>query len=222
MSSMRSRAQFAIATLTALGLLVVGAGPASALSATSVAYGPGALAAATTSTQSAAFGYNALAAVTSGDNNTGVGYGAARRTTTGAGNTALGAAAMYDGGATANLNTTVGLHAGRFITGDGNVAIGADAGLTAASIGETVIIGRNAYAGGFGRVAIGSGAAANHVDAVALGYGTTTTGPAQVNVGPRDVEITAATKGVVLRSPNGTRFRLTVTDAGALTVTALP
>jgi hypothetical protein len=36
-----------------------------------------------------------------------------------------------------------------------------------------------------------------------------------------DVEITDFTKGVVLRSANGTRFRITITDSGALSSTAL-
>lgn len=40
-------------------------------------------------------------------------------------------------------------------------------------------------------------------------------------VGPNDLEITDTTKGVILKSPNGTRFRLTVGDDGALTTTAV-
>ena len=36
-----------------------------------------------------------------------------------------------------------------------------------------------------------------------------------------DIEITDATKGVILRSPNGTRYRITVDDAGSLTSTAV-
>ena len=37
-----------------------------------------------------------------------------------------------------------------------------------------------------------------------------------------DVEITTATKGIILRSPDGTRYRVTVANGGTLTVTALP
>jgi hypothetical protein len=36
-----------------------------------------------------------------------------------------------------------------------------------------------------------------------------------------DVEVTDATKGVILKSPNGNRWRITVTNAGTLTVTML-
>src|SRR5665647_3953915 len=37
-------------------------------------------------------------------------------------------------------------------------------------------------------------------------------------VGPRDVEITSATKGVVLVSPDATRMRITVADDGSVLV----
>lgn len=40
-------------------------------------------------------------------------------------------------------------------------------------------------------------------------------------VGDDDIEITSSTAGVVLTSPNGTRFRVTVNDAGTLVTTAL-
>lgn len=39
-------------------------------------------------------------------------------------------------------------------------------------------------------------------------------------VGPRDVEITHTTKGIVLKSPDGTRYRVTVANGGSLVVTA--
>lgn len=40
-------------------------------------------------------------------------------------------------------------------------------------------------------------------------------------VGSADLEITDATKGLIIKSPNGTRWRLTVGDDGALTTTGL-
>jgi len=36
-----------------------------------------------------------------------------------------------------------------------------------------------------------------------------------------DVELTTAEKGVILKSPNGTRYRLTVDNSGNLVTTAL-
>lgn len=40
-------------------------------------------------------------------------------------------------------------------------------------------------------------------------------------VGDDDIEITTSTAGIILTSPNGTRYRVTVSDAGALVTTAL-
>lgn len=40
-------------------------------------------------------------------------------------------------------------------------------------------------------------------------------------VGSVDIEITDATKGLILKSPNGTRYRLTVNNAGTLTTTVV-
>ena len=36
-----------------------------------------------------------------------------------------------------------------------------------------------------------------------------------------DIEVTDATKGVILKSANGTRFRITIADDGSLTTTAV-
>ena len=62
---------------------------------------------------------------------------------------------------------------------------------------------------------------ADHTDSVALGSNTVTTAANQVMVGPRDVEIGDATKGVVLKSPDGKRWRVTVDNAGALSAAAV-
>lgn len=40
-------------------------------------------------------------------------------------------------------------------------------------------------------------------------------------VGADDIEITSSANGVILTSPNGTRYRVKVDDAGSLTTTAL-
>jgi hypothetical protein len=36
-----------------------------------------------------------------------------------------------------------------------------------------------------------------------------------------DIEVTDSTKGIILKSPSGTRYRFTVSDLGTLTPTAL-
>lgn len=43
-----------------------------------------------------------------------------------------------------------------------------------------------------------------------------------LTVQPGDIEITDATKGIILRSPNNARWRITVSDAGVLTAVSLP
>ena len=45
-------------------------------------------------------------------------------------------------------------------------------------------------------------------------------GPLVASTG-NDIEVTTATKGLVLRDSNGTRYRLTVDTNGVLTTTAL-
>ena len=40
-------------------------------------------------------------------------------------------------------------------------------------------------------------------------------------IGANDIEVTDATKGVILKSANGTRFRITIADDGSLTTTAV-
>jgi len=45
--------------------------------------------------------------------------------------------------------------------------------------------------------------------------------PNALAVGPLDLEITDPTKGVILTSPDGTRWRIKVDNAGTLTVVSL-
>lgn len=88
---------------------------------------------------------------------------------------------------------------------------------------DLVAIGREAKAGGGGdgATALGAYAEAVHLSSVALGTSSITTADYQVMVGPRDVEVTDTAKGVVLKSPDATRYRITVADGGSLVTTAL-
>jgi hypothetical protein len=53
-----------------------------------------------------------------------------------------------------------------------------------------------------------------------VGIGTTS--PAsKLTVTGGDIEVTDSTKGIILKSPNGTRYRITVNDSGVLTTTAV-
>jgi hypothetical protein len=146
-------------------------------------------------------GWGALASLSSGSQNTGVGLNAFRSVTGEQNNTGLGYGAgrtSTGGGNTAlgtaamfdagagDLNVAVGLHAGRYITGSRNVLVGADTG-TAPGVNNSV----------------------------ALGSDTVATRDSQVAVGARDVEISGGA-GIVLTSPDGTRWLLTVNDDGSL------
>jgi len=59
-----------------------------------------------------------------------------------------------------------------------------------------------------------------HNNSVALGSNAITTEENQVMVGARDIEMTDAAKGIIMKSPDGNRWRVQVADGGTLTVVA--
>lgn len=129
----------------------------------------------------------------------------------GAGGTSLGALANSAGSATA-----VGFAANA--AGDNSVAVGN--GAKAGGLGTIVIGTGNPEALSTYAVAIGIAAKANHVEAVALGRNTQTLRASSVCVGTRDIESTKAGGGIYLKSPNGSLYKVSVNDAGALAVVA--
>lgn len=193
------------------------------------AVGQGTLAAAVTAGSNTAIGRAALANCTV-SNNTAVGDEALKAATTGNNNTALGrrAGAAVTTGTT---NTIIGANAGEapnFVTGNATTTGGAQtswvptrASHSATQRANVTAIGPLALVGADDATALGHSANAGHARSVALGKGATTTAADQVMVGGRDEEITDAVKGVVLKSPNGTRYRITVTDTGVLSVAAV-
>ena len=210
------------------------------------ALGQDALQSATTTTDCTAIGEAAMPSVTTGYGNTAVGHGALRDNVTGAANVAMGVVTLQS--ITTDANTAIGQNALQHATtGSMHVALGYRAGAmpggvpenttttatrqtllgaltgqsTTSDCDEIVCVGYSAVAGADGAVALGSGARALHPNSVALGKDVVSTGANQVMVGPNDIEITDQGKGLVLRAPNGTRYRLTVTDDGSIAVTAL-
>ena len=167
----------------------------------------------TTGGSNTAAGTFAQYSLTTGSYNTAAGTFAQRSLTTGSNNTAVGTYSLYSpASVTANAS----------ITGSRQTALGAETGQSVTTpLNDITTVGYRAVAGADFGTAIGSGAHAAHLRSVALGSTTTTTADDQIMVGARDVEITSATHGVILRSPNGTRYRVTVTDAGTLTVSAV-
>ena len=70
-------------------------------------------------------------------------------------------------------------------------------------------------------VAIGYNAKTTHMGSVAIGKDTQSTRTDCVAVGPRDIEITGNGKGLISRSPNGTVYRIVVSDAGVVSASAV-
>jgi hypothetical protein len=160
------------------------------------------------------FGVNAQLAGPTGVNNNALGTDAQAALTTGNNNNAFG-----NGAQRAPLGNT----AFATTTGNNQTSVGHDTGAnTATQLNEITTIGHRATAGANKGTAVGAFSRADHVDSVALGSDTTTTAASQVMVGGRDIEITTATtRGIILRSPDGTRYRIAVANGGTLTVTAV-
>ena len=192
-------------------------------------------------------GSSAQQSLTTGSNNNAIGSSAQRSLTTGSNNNAIGTSAQQ-ALATGNYNNAIGRSAQQSLTtGSNNNAIGSSAQQSprgqatwatttasrqtsighesgqgsAAQSDDIVTIGYRAVADGAKATSLGSGATAAHAGSVALGADVTTTATGQVAVGPRDVEIQDEAKGLVLRSPDGSRWRGTISNAGALTWTKL-
>jgi hypothetical protein len=107
----------------------------------------------------------------------------------------------------------------------GNPRIKSDApnaGPLARGAVRPVVIGAQATCGpGISKpVAIGNEARALHDNSVALGADTASTAANQVMIGARDLEVTDPARGVILHSPNNSRYRISVSNAGALSAIA--
>lgn len=184
-----------------------------------------------TGSANSAFGQGAQFSLTGGDNNNAVGNDAQFNITDGSNNNGIGRLAQ-NLLTTGSNNNAVGFHAQRSplgnsafatTTGGNQVSVGHETGQnTATQLAEITTIGHRATAGANKGTALGAFSRADHADSVALGSDTTTTFASQVMVGGRDLEITTATtRGIILRSPDGTRYRIAVANGGTLTVTAV-
>jgi hypothetical protein len=182
-------------------------------------------------------GFNSLANSISGNNNTAIGrdsmelsnggsfntaLGSAslRQATTGQGNTAVGNAALTSK-TTSNFNTAVGHNSlSNITTGFRNTAVGNDAGrfisdgVAANSTGrDSIFIGDSVKANADdenNQIVIGFGAIGN-------GSNTTTIGDSSVTA----LHVGGNGAGIVLKSPNGTAYKITVDNAGAIIATAI-
>jgi len=170
-------------------------------------------------------GFAAQRALTTGTNNVGAGFAAQLVLTTGTSNVGVGSTAQYSlttGSDNVGIGRSVqqsplGNTAFGTTTGTNQTSIGSSTGQnTATQLNDITTIGYRATAGANAATALGTLSRADHAGSVALGSSTQTTAPNQVMAGPRDVEITDTTKGVVIKSPDGTRYRIKVANGGAL------
>lgn len=101
---------------------------------------------------------------------------------------------------------------------NGSVAVGATA---SAASHSSVAVGFGAKAVPAFATAVGALAESTHDQSVAVGYNSKTTAANQVMVGDRDIESTRTGGGVMLKSPDGTRYKVTVANGGTLAVAAV-
>jgi len=127
------------------------------------------------------------------------------------------------------INTSIALHAnaratgsrcvsiGRAtdVSGEQSVGIGGEgstvSGSFAVGVGSGISITAN-NSGGFG-----NGTAANQPGAFAIGNGVNAQKANTVSI--QELEVQTVGGGIIMYSPNGTEYKLTVSDAGALVIT---
>jgi hypothetical protein len=176
--------------------------------------------------ESVGIGYQAIK---SGSNSrhVAVGYGAA--TNGGSDGVDIGWAASFSR-TTGSLNVVIGRNAGRMKTNGGvanltsisnSVLIGSD--VKALDNGDTneIVIGFEAIGIGSNSVVLGNDSITKTALKGNVGIGTTN--PAsKLTVTNGDVEVATIASGLILKSPDGTRYRVTVPNGGTvLTITAV-
>lgn len=194
-----------------------------------VALGHGVLEFATSGTGNMGIGIFALNKMIDGHSNVGVGRTAGWSMTSAHSNIALGRSALYYM-TTGTENVAVGRNAAAIpngnsanasVTATAQTVVGHAAGQSSATQADGLTAVGHTARGTTNSTALGARAQASHSASVALGADTSTTATSQVMVGARDVEITDAARGVILKSPDGTRYRITVANGGSLTVAAV-
>ena len=180
-----------------------------------VAVGSNCLNANTVGNHNTAIGYQAMKANTTGVGNTGVGEDAILANTTGVGNTGVGRYSIFkniDG----NDNTGVGLKSlYNQEKGSKNTALGSCSGISINGGEGNTFVGY--YANGDSSInnstAIGNQAYANKNNQIRLGNGEITTVDTW-----GDFECLKNNGGIILKSSNGTKFKLTITNEGTLNI----
>jgi hypothetical protein len=157
----------------------------------------------TTGEANSFFGQDAGILNTTGGNNAFYGNTSGRTNTTGRGNSFFG---VFAG----DLNTT----------GSNNTAIGIGANVGAGNLTFATAIGASALVAGSNSLVLGGVAGVNGAPAdTNVGVGTTAP-KTKFHIRNGKIYIEANGQGMILKSPSGSCFELTVSDAGALTTAA--
>jgi len=185
-----------------------------------------ALGANTAGDRNSAIGHSALSNNTSGLENTGLGNSAMGANTTGSGNSSTGFAALARN-TIGNYNVASGYLAGYQTLSGANstnanysIFIGNDSRPNADNETNQIVIGSTAVGNGSNSVTLGNNSITKTILKGSVGIGTSTP-TSKLTLSGGDVEVSSIASGVILKSPNGSRFRITVSDAGTLTVTGI-
>jgi hypothetical protein len=171
--------------------------------------------------------------IAAGTDNTATGNQALFVITAGSFNTANGSFALASN-QTGNDNTAIGASAMVFSSGDNNTAVGAQAGLSNGTGSNNTFLGINANVS-VGNLtnatAIGANAQAAASNCLVLGFqakvGIGISAPhSLLHVQDGDVEVSdnanpAGTHGIILKSPNGNCWRITINNFGGFVATAI-
>ena len=205
-----------------------------------VAVGTGALNTNATGTDNVAVGFEALGLGTGTGESVAIGWraakgGSSRQVSIGYAANQLGAsdsvsvgwASMFNlvGG---SLNVAVGRSAGYFITGGStsmtsctkSLFLGCDTKALGQSQENQIVIGYDATGLGSNTAVLGNASITTTALRGNVGIGTTAPS-SKLQVSAGDVEVDTIAKGVILKSPDGTRYRVTVANGGTLSVAAV-
>lgn len=161
-------------------------------------------------------GYNSLRDLSTGDQNIAIGVDSQVSNRSGLRNVSMGGYSMYTTVDNAIDNVAVGYHSLYFLSqGENNTALGTFSGYASSpyTADDCVFIGFQSKPGGIGynnQIVIGSGAVGKGADTAQIGDDNIT----ELHVGGNGA-------GLVLKSPNGTAYKITVSDAGAINATAV-
>jgi hypothetical protein len=129
---------------------------------------------------------------------------------------------------TGTSNTAIGIRSGNFIADNitvnavttNSVYIGAETKALASGQTNQIVIGHNATGLGSNTAVLGNDSIVTTALKGNVGIGTTSPG-SKLTVTGGDIEVTDSASGIILKSPNGTRYRVTVSNLGVLSAAAI-